>query len=383
MKIIERYPAPFKMLAGRGAWALLYPAKVLLAGVNRIRLAAGGHRPRGGSALPSNRSVRPLVIGIGNLEAGGAGKTPCSLRIARGIAERGGTPVVISRGYGSIAERRAPCVVPSGRELSVGRSAEVLTDEALLASLPGGPDGDASAADALGDEILLYRSRGISVVIDQNRGRGAELARRMFSPTHVILDDAFQNASIGKDVEILLLDAEHPFGNGHLLPLGTLRETPSAVRRADIVVFTRAESECIPWEARPYVADKHVFFARHEASDLMDRSRHSLPLSLIDGRECVLFSAIARPESFERMVISLGARPRAAFRFVDHHRYTREDVQSMLREAAGDVPFVTTEKDWAKAHELFPPSAEVLVLRIEMRIGDIEGLLGLFANSSS
>jgi tetraacyldisaccharide 4'-kinase len=235
----------------------------------------------------------------------------------------------------------------------------------------------------LGDEILMYRSRGIPVVIDPDRGRGAELARRLFSPTHVILDDAFQNESIRKDIDILLLDAEHPFGNGHLLPLGTLREMPSAARRADIIIFTRAQSECIPMEARPYAAGKHVFFARHEANHLIDRWRRLIPLTSIAGRECVLFSGIARPVSFELAVCSLGARPRAAFRFVDHHRYSREDVQSMLREAGGDAPFVTTEKDWAKAHELFPQDTEVLALRIEMRIGDIEGLLDLVASSSS
>jgi len=389
MRIIERYPARFRMLSGTGAWVLLYPVRLLLAGIHRIWLSLPGRRRAAPRAASDRKPCpaaerRPRVISIGNLETGGGGKTPCALRIAGGIAGRGGLAVVVSRGYRSIAERYAPCVVPAGRDLRSGSGGiDFITDEALLARLSADPGGYAPAAEALGDEILLYRERGIPVVIDPERERGAVLARRLFSPTHILLDDAFQNLSIGKDLEILLLDAERPFGNGHLLPLGTLRERPRAIRRADVVLFTRAASERVPPEAESHLSGRRVFFARHEARDLLGRNGQPVSLKYLDGRECILFSGIARPGSFERTVLSLGARPRAAFRFIDHHRYTRADIDAMLRERAGDAPFVTTEKDWVKAHELFPEEADVVALRIEMRIEGFDDLLDLVSSSSA
>jgi len=388
MKIIERYPARFRMLSGTGAWTLFYPVKLLLAGVYGLWLMAARKRRAGrdGSALREPRSGTgrgPVIISIGNLEAGGGGKTPCTLRIAGGIVERGGFPVVVSRGYRSIAERYAPCVVPAGREPRARGGIDFLTDKALLERLSAASGRYARDAEALGDEILLYRERGIPVIIDPRRERGAGLARRLFSPTHILLDDAFQNLSIGKDLEILLLDAEKPFGNGHLLPLGTLRERPSAVRRADVVLFTRTDIERVPPEAESHVTGKRVFFARHEVRDLMNRRRESVPLSYLAGRECILFSGIARPESFEQTVLSLGAQPIAAFRFIDHHGYTSRDVDAILREGAGDTPFVTTEKDWYKACGVFPEDTNLLALRIEMRIEGFDDLLDLVSSSSS
>ena len=125
-----------------------------------------------------------------------------------------------------------------------------MTGEDLIGRAGAGHGTLAREAEALGDEILIYRDRGISVIIDPRRGRGIELARRLFSPSHILLDDAFQNFSVAKDVDILLLDADKPFGGGTLLPLGTLRERPRGARRADIVIFTRAGERRIPEAAQ-------------------------------------------------------------------------------------------------------------------------------------
>jgi tetraacyldisaccharide 4'-kinase len=387
MKIVERYPVRLRIFEGAGVWALLYPVRLALAGVYRLWLAAARERRAGSGVSPFSGSPgsvpgRPVVVSVGNLEVGGGGKTPCAIRIARGLIELGGLPVVVSRGYGRVAGRGRTCVVPAGRELRGGSGGGFLIDEELLASSSSTLDPLARAAEALGDEILLYRERGIPVVIDPDRTRGAALAKRLFSPSHIILDDAFQNRSIRKDVDILLLDAEMPYGNGRLLPAGTLRERPPATRRADAIIFTRARARRVPGEAERYVRGKRVFFASHEPVDLLDRTRKPRSLLHLEGRECVLFSGIARPRVFEEMALSLGARPRAAFRFADHHRYGPADVHSMLPEGGGGASYVTTEKDWAKAQGLFPLDAEVLALRIEMRIEGFEELLALLASSS-
>jgi tetraacyldisaccharide 4'-kinase len=385
MKIVERYGAGYRMLAGRGLWALLRPARFVLAGVYGLCVGAREWRKPTRERRPAGGSVgmRPMVVSIGNIEVGGGGKTPCAIALARGIAERGGSSVVVTRGYGGTAQRRAPCVVPAkGAALAAGAGRFVSGDDCIRRSGAGDAT-PAREAAVLGDEVLIYRDRGISVIVDPRRGRGIELAQRLFSPSHILLDDAFHNFSFAGDLDILLLDAARPFGGGKLLPLGTLREPPRGARRADVVIFTRTRERRIPEEARRYVEGKRIFFADHEPSELISRNGESIPLGFLAGRECVLFSGIARPESFEGTILALGARPRAAFRFVDHHRYTRADVAPMLREGGADALFITTEKDRAKAIDLFPAGIPVLGLRIEMRIDRMNDLLDLFSSSSS
>jgi tetraacyldisaccharide 4'-kinase len=384
MEIIERYPAAYRILSGRGKWAALRPVRWMLAELYGLWLRArGAGAPGGRGRGRAGTAGSPLVVSIGNLEVGGGGKTPCTLLLATALAARGARPVVVTRAYRSLAERRAPCVVAASGALSSEPGEGVCTEEGLLALAPRGETRPAFEARSLGDEVLLYRSRGIPVVIDPDRGRGALLARRLFAPTHLLLDDAFQNGRVAKDVEILLLDAERPFGDGRLFPLGTLRERPSAARRADIVIFSRAREARVPMDAEPFVSSARLFFARHEPRDLLERSGRSAPLSRLAGRECVLFSGVARPASFERAAEALGARARAAFRFIDHHAYSPGDIARMLEAGGEGGAYVTTEKDWAKAAWLFPREAEVLALRVEMRIEGLEGLLDALATASS
>ncbi len=255
-----------------------------------------------------------------------------------------------------------------------------MTAEDLIGSSGGAPGGPAREAEVLGDEVLIYRDRGIPVIIDPRRSRGAALARRLFAPSHILLDDAFQNVSIAPDVDLLLLDAERPFGAGTPLPLGTLRESPRAARRADAIVFTRARERRVPAEAQRFVEGKPVFFADHAASGLIGRRGEPVPLERLAGRDCVLFSGVARPASFERTALALGALPRASFRFDDHHRYGRDDVRAMREEAGPRTAFVTTEKDRAKAIDLFPDESDVLALRVEMTIDRLDDLLDLLAS---
>ena len=388
MRIVERYGMGFKLLRGAGAWSLFDPCKFVLSLIYRLWLQMLRGRPGATSralrVVPqSGRGAGPCVVSIGNIEAGGGGKTPCTLRLAEEIRTRGGTPVVVSRGYRGRAERFAPCVVPGGRNIGIVGDIPYTTEEEALSRVGSSRKTDASIAAFLGDEIMLYRSRAIPVVIDANRGRGARLAVKLFTATHILLDDAFQNRSIVKDVEIVLLDAERPFGNGRLLPFGPLRERPSAIGRADVVLFTRTHAERVPHEAEQYVGGKHLFFASHEPVELIGHAGETAPLSLLSNRECTLFSGIARPGPFEEMIVELGARPRRAFRFIDHHRYAEKDILLMLRTAGSGALFVTTEKDWVKTHDLFPPDTTLYALRIDMRILRIETLMNIVATASS
>ena len=187
-------------------------------------------------------------------------------------------------------------------------------------------------------------------------GKGSRACAAALSPSHILLDDAFQNFSVAKDVDVLLLDAERPFGGGRLLPLGTLREYPRGARRADVIIFTRARDKWIPEAAREYVEGKRVYFGDHEPSpDLSTGAENRFRSSFSPAKNAFSFPASPAPGSFERTILALGAKPRAAFRFVDHHRYVHEDVRLMLKEGGSDALFVTTEKDRAKAIELSRP----------------------------
>lgn len=372
MRIVERYPAAVRAFKGKGAWALLAPVRFLMAGAYGLWLSADRRAREQSSSGHGDR-----VVSIGNLEAGGGGKTPCVIKLASLIEGRGGRPVVVSRGYRSRAERAGcPVVVPAGAVID-GKAGGGFVAEGDFVR---GPDRGAGAAAALGDEVLLFKKRGLPCVVDPVRARGVEVARRLFSPTHILLDDAFQHRYVYRDFDILLLDAERPFDGGRLIPLGTLRERPESVGRAGAVVFTRSRGKRIPPEAERLVRGKPVFHARHRVVDLVGRSGSGLPLSHIEGKEVVLFSGIARPHSFEELAVSAGARPELSMRFADHHLYGSGDVEWMLRQSAGaGALFLTTEKDLVKVSDLFPPDAELLGLRIEMEIGGVEWLLELLS----
>jgi len=386
MRIFERYPVWMKAFRGHGSWSLLLPVRFALSSFYRLVLylhsgntvTETGKGDKGDSAADTGRA---LIVSVGNLEAGGGGKTPFTIALARAIRERGGTPVAVTRGYRSRAARngRVPLVIPSSRDIREDVKNDYYTEEKLTGS---DTEFDSACEAAglsswMGDEALIYRRFGIPLVIDTEKGRGVRTAERLFSPSHVLLDDAFQSRKVQKDVEILLLDAENPFGDGRLLPLGTLRELPGAVERADVVVFTRSRSERIPDGARGAVEGKRIFFARHAPSDVLSRDGAADPVSVLDGMDVALFSGIARPDRFESFVLKLGAVPRVSFRFMDHHAYSRRDIEWMMKNAGGVPAFVTTEKDWSKSECYFPRGVRVMAVRIRTEIDELDALVDL------
>jgi tetraacyldisaccharide 4'-kinase len=395
MRIVDRSGAGMKVFRGEGPWAALLPLRYLLAGLYRLFLALrpvcaieyrAEHAAREAAGpAPAPRKPAPLVISVGNLEAGGGGKTPCAILVAETVKARGGVPVVLSRGYRGEASRLdTPFALPGEPTPADSPVTGTMTYGEFLAKLSAEPGraGLRALAGAVGDEPVLYHARGIPVVIDRDRARAAAWALERFNPTHVILDDAYHIFSLRKHLDILLLDWERPFGNGHLLPLGTLREPPAAAARAGAVVFTRAKEARVPREAESIAAGKEIFFGEHEAVDLVRRKGEALALSYLEGREVAIFSGIARPDSFERTVASLGARPTAAYRFADHHAYRPNDLAAMLAAGGPRTLYVTTEKDWVKASDLFPDGAEVVALRISMRVSPMERLTELLFHAS-
>ena len=298
-------------------WLCLAPFALLYGAAQRLRALLY----RAG-IFSSYRAPLP-VISVGNLTAGGTGKTPVVDAVVRHALLRGERPAIISRGYGGQI-RHGVAIVSRGDG--------------------GGPL--LSAADC-GDEPFLLARRNLQaiVIVAPRRRAGVEAALRDWGATLIILDDGFQHLAVQRDLDILLLDARRPLGNGSLLPAGLLREPPAAHARADLCILTRDEALDTP----PPFAALATLRCRHRLAPefvALDGSVSSLS-DLVPLRG-IAFAGIAAPEAFFRALRGLGLQLTATLALNDHATYDEEILQQFKQAALTADFFVTTEKDGVK-----------------------------------
>jgi tetraacyldisaccharide 4'-kinase len=275
--------------------------------------AARRHWARGGKApVP--------VLCVGNLVAGGAGKTPVALSLAARLAGRGHAVHILVRGYGgSLAG-------PVAVDPLVHRAAEV-GDEALL------------LAEAAPTWVARDRAAGAA----RAAATGASL---------LLLDDGLQNPSLIKDLSLAVIDGPFGIGNGRLLPAGPLRE-PLAIglARADAVVLIGEDAAGLG----PRLAGKPLLHARLVAANGGEFA----------GRDVLAFAGIGRPAKFFATLEAAGARLVARRAFADHHPYREDELDALrARAAAAGAPLVTTAKDWARLSPDWRKRVEVLRVAI-------------------
>jgi tetraacyldisaccharide 4'-kinase len=279
------------------AAALLSPISAIYA-----RIAAGRLRRPAAAAVPV-----PVVC-VGNLVAGGAGKTPMVQALVEAARAIGGhAPIVLSRGYGG--RLAGPLVVDPSRH---------------------------SAAD-VGDEPLMLAAGGVTVVVARHRAAGAALAVE-HGATIVIMDDGFQNPSLHKDLAVVVVDRERGIGNGFCLPAGPLRA---------------------PLENQLDLADFLVLTGRGGAADAVLRTAAGHGLAVVGarlvpvsdgpsltGQRVLAFAGIANPDKFFASLVEAGAEVVETRGFADHHAFSEADCAA-IREAcaAGGLLPVTTAKD--------------------------------------
>ena len=321
-----------RVMAGEGAWTL--PLRGVLWACSAGYGAAIALRNRRYDRGMGVTTVGVPVISVGNITVGGTGKTPLVIELAQRLQSAGHKVAVVSRGYKADAGGQA-------------------------------------------DELLLVARRVPDAVCVAQPDRVAAARRviREHGVSAIVLDDAFQHRRIGRDLDIVTIDATCPFGFGHLLPRGLLREPLRSLRRADLLIVTRADQ----------VADD-ALLALHEQLDSLAPgvprvSCHHLSAGYVDvdgqpaelpgGGDCraVCFSAIGNPGAFERTVCGTGVEVVDRVRWPDHHRYTAADlarVSDVASAARADV-LITTEKDAVKLRQLSVDQAcQVLALRIDI-----------------
>lgn len=297
-----------------------------------------------------SRSLPGFVLSVGNLTVGGTGKTPAVVLLARWARDRGYRVAVLSRGYGGASPEEVT-VVSDGHRVK-------------------------AAPELCGDEpyLLGCKLQGVPVLTARRRYAAGKYAAERFGSEVFILDDGFQHRGLKRDLDLLLLDARSPFGNGQLLPWGPLREPVEAMARADALIITRyqegaetAWQQELPEEARKIP----LFKAVHEPQGvILPHAGEVHPPHMLKGRRVLAFAGIARPSRFRETLLGLGARVIHFRAFRDHHVYEAQEIQALLKEAqAGNCDLLlTTEKDWVRVARKAPVAAHLGYLTVAFRV---------------
>ncbi len=298
-----------------GAWqtALLAPVGTIFGAIARRRI----------SKAKPYRSPFPVIC-VGNFTAGGSGKTPLALLLAKLVSDEGREPWFLSRGYGGKLE--GPVRVDPARH----------------------------GANDVGDEPLLL-ARAFPTVIARDRRKGAAAIEAMASKRAVIvMDDGLQNPSLAKDLAIAVVDARRGFGNGRVIPAGPLR-APLDVQAAlvDLIVFMGERSS-----ANSPVAQ--TIGRLTDAPMVIGETRPDPDAVRFRGQKVLAFAGIANPERFFSTLESLGATIVERRAFADHHPFSEVEARDLLTVAErSGAALVTTEKDLVRLSGMAGPGAEL------------------------
>ena len=285
---------------------ILHPFGMLYGFLTQLRLK-----------IKSSHKVSVPVICIGNITAGGTGKTPVSISIAKLLATEMYHPFFVSRGYG-------------------GKLQDVIVNNKK------------HTAKDVGDEPLLL-SKQAPVVVNANRYEAAKTAVEQGADI-IIMDDGFQNPSLHKDLSFLVFDGNYGIGNGKIIPAGPLRETlEDGIKRADaVIIMGKDKHELAKRCGLP------VFFGHTEAVQ-----------TTINDQDVVAFAGIGHPQKFYHTLKQQGFNVVKTIDFPDHHFYTRDELENIINEAKKlNAQIYTTSKDFVKIPPLYLQDINVLEIAV-------------------
>ena len=283
----------------------------------------------------SQKSFSFPVFSVGNLSVGGTGKSVVVSFLADALGDGG---AIVTRGY--------------GRSLAGSKNYLINNYKKLIV-----PQSEA------GDEPAMFVLRhGLPVVVGSDRLRSLDLVQAWYFErgqkiSFAILDDAYQNPSVRKECEILLIDARRPFENGHALPAGLLREKDYT--RADLIILTHADKvseerlQSIVKNDLKKFKENYIFYGKHVPTKLKKTDGTALSLEFLNDRKIAAAAGIGNFSGFASTLQICGAIIVQSFEFVDHHAYTKDEIEKIIHECTelGITSLVTTAKDWPK---LFP-----------------------------
>lgn len=306
----------------------------------------------------SSRAHVPVIC-VGNLVAGGTGKTPVVSWILDYTRQQGYRAAVISRGYASDPALHS-------RKLSEEQAKARRVDIKAAG-------GNVRAARIYGDEPVLLASRHPEsiVVVAPQRADGVRYIQNHHDVDLIILDDAFQHLALRRDLDLVLLDARRPLGNGHVIPAGLMRERRSALKRADMLLMTRYDPEAGIPVVYPETADSKpiIHVSYRLAGYAIDLNGARISLTDLSDMNLCAFAGIADPDDFFASLHRYGIHPVCAVPFEDHATYNAQRMEYILAACNGADALITTEKDAVK---LDPESLSLPCYYVPLEIDPVE-----------
>jgi len=292
------------------------------------------------SRILKAQKAKAPVISIGNITAGGTGKTPIVIWLCNYLAQKNLKPAVLTRGYKTDSQ------TPK-------------TDEPAL---------------------IEQSCPGCSVIINPDRVQGAHVAVSEHDAQIIIMDDGFQHRRLARDIDVLAIDATEPFGYGKVLPAGMLREPASSIKRAHAVILTRCDQaepqklEAVKQKIKQL--NKNIIIAEslHEPQCIIINKAEQ-KFDYIKDKKIFAFCAIGNPDSFYKTLSAQQADIVGTETFDDHHNYNPADIDMVLQKAAqlNAQLVLTTEKDWTKLHDM-PVKGDIELGFVKIKIHFTLGL---------
>jgi len=291
------------------------------------------------------------TVSIGNIAMGGTGKTPHTIMLANKFQSEGKNVTILSRGYKGL----------------LGDSLNVISDGHKIFYSP--PEASDEAF------MMAKNCDNVSVITGVDRNKSLKYAIKNFNSNLAILDDSYQYKHIDKDIEILLLDSKNPISTGFIFPFGYLREMPSAIKRADIVIFTRSETNTIPEKAIKYLLPhQKVFFSKYTKPKIV-RENQLHDLSIFKGKKVAAYSALADNNSFHESLKVAGINVAYFQGYRDHTYLSNHKLDKFINKAlaASCTEFLTTEKDYVKLSATY--TRIFSYTRVDIQLNNENGLI--------
>jgi tetraacyldisaccharide 4'-kinase len=314
-----------------------------------------------------------VVVVVGNMTVGGTGKTPIVEKIARALSRKGRRVAILSRGYKSKTD-------PPWKRLWRWMTHSDPPQPKIVS------DGKRLYLDSenAGDEpyLLAKNLQNVGVLVDKDRVKAGNYAIRKLGADVLVLDDGFQYLQLNATYYLTLVDATNPFGNGHVLPRGPMREPLRHIRRSSYIFLTKVDEvspqrlESLKKQILRYHPTARFIECAHTPLYLQEIfTERRRPLDDLKDLCVATLSGIAAPEGFERFLRYRGVRVVFAQRCTDHYRFTDNDMEHFYDGAriSGAECLITTEKDAVRLPTRLRPTLPFYFLRMEIEIVNGQG----------